>query len=94
MTKMPTSFVRCFNLPKTRFASDSPWNTYIGVGDGGRKVVPALPDSDLQCLATFELFRQGSFLAIAERALANEVSTDLRTELKDLLKQAEHHGVI
>lgn len=89
---MTTNFKRSFVLPKNRFASNSPWNTYVGVGNNDQKVVPAVPDSELQCLATFELFRQGSFLAIAEQALGDKVSDQRRNELKKLLTNAEHLG--
>ena len=71
------------------FSKQSPWNDYIGIGDDGTKVVPVLPDSDLQCYATFELMRQGSILSVAELALGE--SPDKR-RLQKMLRDAEFQG--
>lgn len=71
------------------FSSQSPWNDYIGVVDGGAKAVPVLPDSELQCYATFELMRQASILAVAEQALGENPD---HGKLRRLLREAEFDG--
>jgi hypothetical protein len=80
---------RSFEFEPPLYSPGSPWRDYVGVGEDGVKVVPALADSDLQCYATFELMRQGSILHVATEALGENSDKEA---LGKRLEEAELEG--
>jgi hypothetical protein len=74
------SLLRTFKFEQPLFATKSPWRQQL-VKDG-KQVVPAMPESELQCYSVFEILREGSVVA-ACRELINQ---------RDLSKFAELFG--